>query len=591
MSKPSFSNIDQWLFELAEGNLTPSQQEQLELFILQHPELEEERDSWEMARVLPTNEVYVHANQHIRRKPVGAFVAMGLTASFLIGLLGLYQLIQPEAKQIRIAETTGSSRSGEMTTPSIVDKNYQEEVARLRTRVAQLDSENKQLSQKLARFNDLAASNTNLKTKNDRNEATFATAFNQQQSNQFDPYQHEDQSLYVNVGGDALAVADELGAKDFVEGNNDNLAELQVAEKDSDLDFREASAVNGKETPVLTESVSATTSRFENQEINLGFKSKVNRMMRSVQRMMDNPVALKNTRDPQYHLPGSMPLDINSSAAGTLLTTRVQTLSRLQWAGAADEQLINGVAVDGYSFGMRGGVGFQLHHGMYNNGGIHIGQASLTYSPKFSVSRVVSVEPSIRLKMGAKTLDHQKMSGITTLEVDRGNVYDYYPDGSAPLGKTLFYKDLGLGVIINTKWFFVGVQGDNLLRHKDNLYDYSPESPRRAANEVFLSVGTDWENQKESLTLSPYLIYHKNEQLNEGWLGLNMRWGWATLGMAASSNVDLAASIGLKFTHFSVSYQADYTKNTNYNKQLLSHQLSLRFLTKMSKHGQRILNL
>ena len=48
MSKPSFSNIDLWLFELAEGNLSPEQVKQLEMFLLQYPELDVERDVWEM---------------------------------------------------------------------------------------------------------------------------------------------------------------------------------------------------------------------------------------------------------------------------------------------------------------------------------------------------------------------------------------------------------------------------------------------------------------------------------------------------------------------------------------------------------------
>ena len=49
MSNPSFSNIDLWLFELAEGNLTPAQIEQLEAFLMNNPELDVERDMWEMA--------------------------------------------------------------------------------------------------------------------------------------------------------------------------------------------------------------------------------------------------------------------------------------------------------------------------------------------------------------------------------------------------------------------------------------------------------------------------------------------------------------------------------------------------------------
>ena len=58
MSNPSFSNIDLWLFELAEGNLSPEQIERLEMFILQNPDLDFDRDVWEMAKANATSEEF-----------------------------------------------------------------------------------------------------------------------------------------------------------------------------------------------------------------------------------------------------------------------------------------------------------------------------------------------------------------------------------------------------------------------------------------------------------------------------------------------------------------------------------------------------
>jgi len=51
MSGPSFENIDRWLFEYVEGNLTQQQEEQLEAFIQENPELELDLDSWEGAKI------------------------------------------------------------------------------------------------------------------------------------------------------------------------------------------------------------------------------------------------------------------------------------------------------------------------------------------------------------------------------------------------------------------------------------------------------------------------------------------------------------------------------------------------------------
>ena len=53
MSGPSFENIDRWLFEYVEGNLTNEQIRQLEAFLLDHPEFDLDLDSWQMTKVEP----------------------------------------------------------------------------------------------------------------------------------------------------------------------------------------------------------------------------------------------------------------------------------------------------------------------------------------------------------------------------------------------------------------------------------------------------------------------------------------------------------------------------------------------------------
>jgi hypothetical protein len=303
--------------------------------------------------------------------------------------------------------------------------------------------------------------------------------------------------------------------------------------------------------------------------------------------MMDNPIALKNSRDPQYHVPGLLSQDVNFGATGTLLRTRVQTMSRIQWLGTANEQLMNQLAVDGYAYAIRGGLGLQMNHSFYHDGGIQVADVAVTYSPKFSVSKWVSVEPAIRFKMGTKMLNHDQMAGVTSVEMERGNVFDY----QSPIGTNLWYKDLGLGVMVNTKWFFAGIQGDNLLRHYDNIYTNDLTSPRRAGTHMVATLGTDWESRKENMSLSPYLVYQQKEKLSEAWLGLNYRWGWFNIGGAISSNLDPAASIGLKFKQFAINYNADYTRSVLTNQQTLSHQVSLKFMGKPSRSGQRLLNL
>ena len=108
-----------------------------------------------------------------------------------------------------------------------------------------------------------------------------------------------------------------------------------------------------------------------------------------------------------------------------------------------------------------------------------------------------SIEPSIRFKMGNKSIDKSKMTNIDQVELDRGNAHSFFGNGSEPTGDDLWYKDMGAGLMVNTEWFFAGFQVDNLFRHKDNIYEFDMENPRRADHHFVGTIGTDWVSKKE----------------------------------------------------------------------------------------------
>ena len=63
MSKPSINNIDKWLFESAEGTLSPSQESMLDAFLLANPAFVEERDAWSDAFITKEEAVFPHIDK------------------------------------------------------------------------------------------------------------------------------------------------------------------------------------------------------------------------------------------------------------------------------------------------------------------------------------------------------------------------------------------------------------------------------------------------------------------------------------------------------------------------------------------------
>lgn len=570
MSNPSYSNIDRWLFELMEGNLSPEQVAQLEAFLMQHPELDVDRDMWELAKVDSQEVVYPHQEKIVRRRPVGLYMSAGFASIALIIGIGIFN--STDQQSLQIAENAQFNGVNELTNEKSILSSEKSNKGSIQVS-DQLGFEN---------YNNLLVNNqTGVNTGFTKATSSIGNSFGNS----------EGQNRRINNNLEDINGSNRLA-------NNIQIASVQqdLMQEKEDLDVLETKIAEQIEVKRAAKEIAYTSfgfsggSRFSKTDYKMSFGSKMNKMARSIQKMLDNPVALKNTKDPYYHIPGMQAMDVNFGAVGTLLATRVQTVSRAQWFGQENQQFMNQLSVDGYSYGMRGGVGFQFNHNYYGQGGIENYHASLIYSPKFSVARNVIVEPSVRFKMGSKLLNSNQIETGTSVEYDRMNTQSFYANQEAPIGRSLWYKDLGLGLMVNTKWFYVGFQGDNLFEHYDNIYSNDIANPKRAGKHFVATIGTDYESKKENITVSPYCVYQQQEALSEGWLGVNLRYHWLTIGGAVSSNLEPAASIGLKFDHFMLTYNADITKSKLLNDTYLSHQVTIRFLTKPSRFGQRLLN-
>lgn len=552
MSNPSFSNIDRWLFELKEGNLTEEQIALLEAFLIQHPELDIDEDMWDLAHVEAEAVVYPHQDKLIKKRPVGwywasataASVAIIVGAAFFNGTEGIYQKTDLLA--------TNEDFSGQTLSTS-----------NMANETADVNSNKQQIQFTF----DPSELNTMLGELN--------SSFNAQ-----------DNMPYCNV------ILPNTFQDFNSTGFNSKIAIAALNPSDASANFRTIGdkkryIYGGLEEVGDEEEFEPWTLNRKHELNRKSWQEKLRSTKRKIQRMVDNPVALKNLKDPQYLVPGLAPTDVNFSSVGTLLATRVQTTSRYQWLGQSNEQLSNQIQVDGYAYAIRGGIGLQVNQSMYANNGIQNTSAAITYSPKFSVSRNVVIEPGLRFKMGQKSIHADKLELGGLVEDDRSNARQFYHENANAFGKSLWYKDLGASLMMNTKWFYVGMQADNLLRHDDNVYG---DVNRRADRHYMVTIGTDYENTKETMGLSPYIVYQKYENLSEAWVGANYRYQWMTVGAAVSSNLEPAASLGIKFKHVLVTYSSDYTHSMALNKNALSHQLTLRFLSNPSRFGRRLLN-
>lgn len=567
MSKPSFSNIDLWLFELSEGNLTPTQVEQLKMFLMMHPELDVDKDVWESARLEKTELVYTKKESLKRDFPIFWFLDMASAAAVITGII-IFGFITSDPIPNRKIQSSNLE---------VENADFQKSIS-AKTNI---------VSRKSRRSSN--SINVNAASVNNINISKSTKAFLKSSQLLFDSNE-EEATEKVSEMTEISTIESEVSN---LEINQRNLDETPIpvnslATTDDYIEFSHFDyglILNDNQTESYLDDHKTEVKRYSSS-YNLTFKSKLGAFGRKVRNMMDNPIALKNFRDPHYSIPGLSVADVNFSSSGNQLSSRAQTLTRLQWLGEQNQQIINQLNVDGYVYGMRGGLGLQVNHATYRNGGVSIADVSLTYSPKIAISNNVSFEPALRFKMGNKNLRHSKMEGVNQVEVERGVVEDYYADGSQPIGRNLWYQDFGVGFMVNTKWFFAGVQMDNLFRHKDNMYANTSFNPQRSNYHFTASLGTDWVSSKGTVRLSPYAVYQNEGRLNELWAGANLGIKWFVIGASYSTNQDPSATIGVKFKHFSMYYNADFSKSKLTGDRNLSHQLTLKVVGKQSRFGK-----
>lgn len=564
MSNPSFENIDRWFFEYTEGNLSSAQVEQLERFISSHPELKSELDVWQDAKVSPEENDFSTANLikptpfYANSRILTVLIVSLLFGGYLIydnfGVGSLYTkssndlaIISVEDDDFFNGKIVNSTSSNDVTSAKTIKTI--EEYPKVKRNESKLAYRSEQI------INDRSQSNSESKN-----------------------VSISDESEEVNlISGDEFLALGEYGVEEkniSSEGLDDVVTYLNGARTVTNDDYL---VEHNKGNQI---EVSQTS-----------FKRKVEKALRKIKRMADQPIALRNAKDQYIHVPMMTGYKANFGMAGSALGNRIQTTSRNQWVGESNQQLMNTVSWDGYVYALRGGLGVDVSYNNYSNNSLENYEASLTYSPKFSINKNISIEPAVRFKMGAVNVDTQSDLIGSDIEMKRNTVLPLFQGTTTPIGTQLWYRDVGAGLLVNTKWFYTGINVDNIGRHYNNFHSSDLTGEYNEAIHLTNIIGTEYQSITRDVRVSAYVLHQNYGDLNELWAGANFQWKWLQVGAAANSNLGFGGSAGIKFEKFSLHYNLDNVYSRLNDEKLLSHQVTMRILLKPSRYAAKYLNM
>ena len=561
--QPTHENIDRWLFDYTEGNLSAEQEQQLEQFLMNHPDLELDMDAWELAKVDAAPMVFEQKEQlYKKRSYKTAMALLSLLILFATGIT-LFYSSQEEAphstSKSPVGKRTTTERTQQKTFNASINRNESNQSVST-------------INESLISTPQRSVSTPYESARNTANQLSLRTT---------------EFKLITNT----TEISTEFS--NSIVQNLPSLLETNNTVESISFDF-ERLAIH----PLKDMLIGGYRTDFKNEELNIQKDLEVSEislgnidLFKKIDQLLSKDIGLSNNQSYDYTISGQSNLDLNFSSVGTTSQTRFQTISSIRsLENPSQLRLNNQLSLDAYSRNMRAGFGIQANYEDFSNGLIRNGNVAVIFSPKIALSRKISLEPAVRFKMGTQTLNEQKMVNESSVEFNTGQVNQFQFDPNLAIGRRLWYRDLDAGLTIHTPLFFLSAQITNLFQHNENIYSNNGETLAASRN-VNLIAGTQYISRNEKLIFAPYALYQNTEYQQQVFGGFSFKAGKAQLGLSYGNLNTGSLSLGYVGKNFALVGQSCFGTLVSTQQRTYTHQLTLRIHSSVSKKARRYISL
>lgn len=547
MNIPNKDNIDRWLFDWTEGNLSPSQEFMLQEFLLLNPDLESDAEAWDAASVSSIPFTYNNQESLKRKKR---------------RILGYWQFYAAACFVLTIGASLfyGSSQNNEVKP----------------TQKNKIQASNKS---KISLKNNI---NTGLKEINPT--LLGLSSYNKEMTSKG---VIEDKDFFISMANYSSSLKEQENFNNYDNLPTKSLIDYQIVDNSSSDESSDNNFIGSD----LSSTENPTEEKDDKVKKSLSISLKLNPSS-SVSKWFKKEVTNTNQKERIYSLPEKSNLDINSSFAGNTSQFKFQSMSTARWMNTIDQQKIaQQISMDGYLRSAKSGLGMVANYSTFGNGLIQDWNINFIYAPKLALNRYITIEPSMKYTFGKKVLDNTKIVNNANVEFETNHLETFTIDPTQPIGKNLWYSDLGAGLVINAGPVYLGGQLTNILKHQDNLYSNDYSSVRKANQELTLIGGTDFISKNGFYNFSPYLCHTISGTVNTTYLGASVQIKSFLLGGSIQPNGSTSAMIGVNSNRFALFCQSSYVSSSVSQQKSFIHQLTFRINSNISKKVRRYLYL
>jgi hypothetical protein len=544
LNTPNHDTIDYWLFDWVEGNLSSEQEEQLQLFLLLNPEYEADAEAWKSSKInFPVTEELQESLAAISRTK-GATSDRKNHLLWWFGKVAIPSMIflfWTPFTNIRKQDKLASSKNPS----SISSKKQPSTLLSSRLGSSQLDGA------------QLILNKPNTKVINTSNEPAFLS-LSQPLTEEFGTRTQKQALLELsklNIPRSTLRISP-------------SIFELPLAENRALFSDNEVKKERSKKSRDWSLNKSNALSKF----------------------LKKDQVAATQ-KDRIYVAQEVSHLDINEGFSGNSSQTKVQSTTFIRGLMSGQSKISQQISMDGYSRNAKSGFGLVANYSDFNHSTIREWNVRMIYAPKIALSRYITLEPSVSFSFGQKHLNAEKAVNQGTFTYNSMLLQKFNYDVNLPVGKSLYYRDVNAGVLLNLGPIYLGAQIENLLQHQDNIHTNDFSEIERAKHHATFVAGTDFSAQKGQIRFSPQVIHEFTNENNRTQMGGSFQFKNLVVGGNYGLDKSYTALFGFHGENTSILYQATKSNNLATQQNYYLHQVTLRISSKVSRKSRRYISL
>jgi hypothetical protein len=556
LNSPTHENIDQWLFDRIEGNLSMEQEQELSLFLLLNPSYDIDIDAWEKSKVNfpeidPTHVESMgfgvkEVEKERKKRKIGLWI---FSSSLSLILFGLFISIEHETS----------------ISPQKTNQNSQSKQS-----ISESNNKGKGLQYGSNQNTSTAYPATYMTEKTSALGGTINNVNLTHQNN-----------LIKNNTFSTPEISEGLQQTSVLKSSQPELITLLLG-KPSILNQELQS-----ESILSAEAVDVN----EQHKITLHLPSFKLSRSSTLSKYLRKDVLSATQKDRVFFVQEKSHLDIADAFSGNRSQTRIQSTSIARWLDDANQKLTQQISVDGYSRNLKSGFGLVANYVDFGKGAITDWNVRLIFSPKLALGKYISIEPSVSYMVGQKSINSSKISNHSLFEFSSHQLQQFNYNSTNAIGKQLYYRDLNAGVNLNAGPIYLGISTQNILKHQDNVHTNNFDTIDRAAQTSTLYIGTDFSARKGTVMFSPMLSHTIGLTSDLTQIGGTLQLNGVVIGANYGSNASYGALLGYQSKNFSIIAQSLKTKPLTSIQPQFVHQLTLRINTNISRKTRRYLYL